>query len=127
MLKSRSGRCLDRSGHRSFTVQVTVSTTVTLLQMPNVENPSCLRNHRTAWDPGYLSLAGQVGQCAGRNSSAFWQKPKPKPKPDETQTKPFTFTIFSRSASEMYLNVKRIRSSIKTMKFWSSEALLLLF
>ena len=20
--------------------------------MPNVENPSCLRNHRTAWDPG---------------------------------------------------------------------------
>ena len=70
---------------------------------------------------------GADSKCAGRNSSAFWQKPKPKPKPDETQTKPFTFTIFSRSASEMYLNVKRIRSSIKTMKFWSSEALLLLF
>ena len=62
LVKSRSGRCLDRSEHRSFTVQVTVSTTVTLSQMPNVENPSCLRNHRTAWDPGYLRLAGQVGR-----------------------------------------------------------------
>ena len=29
-----------------------------------------------------------AAQCAGRNSSAFWQKPKPKPKPDETQEMP---------------------------------------
>ena len=65
--------------------------------------PSQLQGLRTCRDLlqaiGYVQQqsvesTGCFVQCAGRNSSAFWQKPKPKPKPDETQTKPFTFTIF---------------------------------
>ena len=38
LVKPRSGGCLERSGDRKFTVWVTIATTVTSSQMPNVGN-----------------------------------------------------------------------------------------